>query len=259
MERKAQRGRGRRAHDRPSDLARIVERNIRALEHQRLRREGARPPAARVADAVTRFTGSMPFVYIHLVLFGAWIAVNVGWTPLPRFDPLVRGAGDGGVGGGHLPPSRPSARTECGGGRPGAPTWILQVSLLAENEVTRLIARVTAISREDGRGRGREPRVGRAGPGRPPREGAGADRAVQPRGGAGEAERGAVNGGREKRRTSAGVGGRGAWRGGTHAPSILRGTRASSSVDGIASVAMIRLLPTGACPGRTARTRPAPR
>ncbi len=32
----------------------------------------------RTADSVTRFAGSMQFVYIHLAWFGAWIAINVG-------------------------------------------------------------------------------------------------------------------------------------------------------------------------------------
>ena len=29
----------------------------------------------RVADAITKFAGSMPFVYIHAVLFGVWMLV----------------------------------------------------------------------------------------------------------------------------------------------------------------------------------------
>jgi uncharacterized membrane protein len=30
---------------------------------------------------VTRFTGSVTFVYIHLALFGAWVATNLGLVP----------------------------------------------------------------------------------------------------------------------------------------------------------------------------------
>jgi hypothetical protein len=33
----------------------------------------------KVADAITRFTGSMPFVYLHAVFFGLWILINLGW------------------------------------------------------------------------------------------------------------------------------------------------------------------------------------
>ena len=31
----------------------------------------------------------MIFVYIHLIGFGIWIIVNLGWTPLPTFDPTL--------------------------------------------------------------------------------------------------------------------------------------------------------------------------
>ena len=68
-------------------LARVVERNIEALRARRLADERARSRQEKVADRVSRFTGSMTFVYIHLVLFGAWIAWNVGWLPLRPFDP----------------------------------------------------------------------------------------------------------------------------------------------------------------------------
>jgi uncharacterized membrane protein len=33
----------------------------------------------RIADAITRFAGSMPFVYVHVAWFGLWIAINQGW------------------------------------------------------------------------------------------------------------------------------------------------------------------------------------
>lgn len=41
-----------------------------------------------MAGAITRFTGSMRFVYLHIALFGLWIIVNLGLVPgLPKFDP----------------------------------------------------------------------------------------------------------------------------------------------------------------------------
>ena len=43
---------------------------------------------ARMAGTITRFTGSMPFVLIHLLLYGSWITINLGLAPaIPRFDP----------------------------------------------------------------------------------------------------------------------------------------------------------------------------
>ena len=63
-------------------------RNIDALrERRRAQREGA-GLQERVADAITGFTGSMKFVYLHLALFGGWIALNLGAVPgIKPWDP----------------------------------------------------------------------------------------------------------------------------------------------------------------------------
>ena len=74
-------------HQSGAGLAQVVERNIQALLLHRREQEGTRSGQERTADAITRFTGSMRFVYIHLVLFGFWIVINLGWIPgVPRFD-----------------------------------------------------------------------------------------------------------------------------------------------------------------------------
>src|SRR3569832_785496 len=70
-----------------SSMARIVESNIAALITRRQQEEKARRRQAKIADSVTRITGSMTFVLIHVVGFGLWIGINLGWTPFPRFDP----------------------------------------------------------------------------------------------------------------------------------------------------------------------------
>src|SRR4051812_48539783 len=43
---------------------------------------------ARLADAITRFAGSMPFVYIHAVAFGAWM-LFVEPNPWPTLTLVV--------------------------------------------------------------------------------------------------------------------------------------------------------------------------
>ena len=43
---------------------------------------------AHVADAITRFAGSMPFVYIHAVAFGAWMLL-VESNPWPTLTLVV--------------------------------------------------------------------------------------------------------------------------------------------------------------------------
>ena len=54
--------------------------------------EDKRTPMMKVADWISDFSGSMPFLFIHVVLFAAWIAINVGplarsgvggWDPFP--------------------------------------------------------------------------------------------------------------------------------------------------------------------------------
>jgi uncharacterized membrane protein len=71
----------------PKGLAPVLERNIEALQQRRIREERAASWEERVADAITRFTGSMLFVYIHLVAFGLWIVANLRWVPgFPVWD-----------------------------------------------------------------------------------------------------------------------------------------------------------------------------
>jgi uncharacterized membrane protein len=54
-------------------MAQIVERNIEALVKKRREEEKEKTFEDNLADKVTRFTGSMMFVYIHLTLFAVWI------------------------------------------------------------------------------------------------------------------------------------------------------------------------------------------
>ena len=73
---------------RPEDLSSALRRNIAALEERRRQETASAPMEARIAEAITRFTGSMRFVYVHLALYGAWIAANLGAVPgVPKFDP----------------------------------------------------------------------------------------------------------------------------------------------------------------------------
>lgn len=68
-------------------LAHVVGRNIQALLEVRRQDEQQKSLQDRVADCITRFTGSMTFVYLHLTLFALWIVTNLGWLPIKRFDP----------------------------------------------------------------------------------------------------------------------------------------------------------------------------
>ena len=43
----------------------------------------------RIADAVTRFAGSMPFVYLHIVWFSLWIGLGVESYPYGLLTMIV--------------------------------------------------------------------------------------------------------------------------------------------------------------------------
>jgi uncharacterized membrane protein len=43
----------------------------------------------RIADAITRFAGSMPFVYVHVIWFTAWIALGVERYPFGLLTMIV--------------------------------------------------------------------------------------------------------------------------------------------------------------------------
>ena len=70
-----------------STIIDVVDRNIDALLRRRDTQQQNQPSEQRVADAVTRFTGSMRFVYIHVVAVGTWIVWNLGWVGMRPFDP----------------------------------------------------------------------------------------------------------------------------------------------------------------------------
>jgi uncharacterized membrane protein len=65
-------------------LAPALARNIEALVERRKREAEAASREERAAAAISKFAGSMVFVYIHLAFFGGWIAFNVGLVPVVR-------------------------------------------------------------------------------------------------------------------------------------------------------------------------------
>lgn len=72
-------------------LAHIMERNIRTIMQLRLQMARERHVQDRLADAMTSFSGSMFFVYVHIIWFGAWLLVNTGRVGIAPFDPFPYG------------------------------------------------------------------------------------------------------------------------------------------------------------------------
>jgi uncharacterized membrane protein len=72
-------------------LNRIVERNIHAIIEHRDQSARNRTMQERISDAITNFSGSMIFVVLHILFFGAWFVLNAGWFGLTPFDPFPYG------------------------------------------------------------------------------------------------------------------------------------------------------------------------
>ena len=69
-------------------MARTLRENIDRLKQRADRAARDAPLGDRLAEAITRFAGSMAFVALHALLFGGWIVWNLGWLPgLEPFDP----------------------------------------------------------------------------------------------------------------------------------------------------------------------------
>ena len=58
-----------------------LRRNIEVLRRRREDEEARATGDERLARAITRFSGSMRFVYLHLLIYGGWIVANLGVVP----------------------------------------------------------------------------------------------------------------------------------------------------------------------------------
>jgi uncharacterized membrane protein len=136
----------------PPGMTPVLERNIRSLQLRRQREEATAGWQERTADAITRFTGSMAFVFLHLAAFGFWIVANLGWVPgVPAWDPsFVVLAMIASVEAIFLSTFVLISQNRMAATADKRADLDLQISLLTEHELTRLIALVSALSRHMG-------------------------------------------------------------------------------------------------------------
>jgi uncharacterized membrane protein len=128
-------------------LTQVVERNIHALVERRNREMQARTPQQRLAYVVTAFAGSLPFVCIHIAIVACWVVINLGWTPLEPFDPtFVVLATVASVEAIFLTSFVLITQNQMQADADRRADLDLQVSLLAEHEVTRLISMTRSIA-----------------------------------------------------------------------------------------------------------------
>jgi uncharacterized membrane protein len=128
-------------------MVEIIDRNVEALLRRREQERAATSSQDRVADAISHFAGSMTFVYLHLVLYGGWIVINLGVLPVPKFDPsFVVLAMVASVEAIFISTFVMISQNRMAKVADQRADLDLQISLLAEHEITRLVALVTELA-----------------------------------------------------------------------------------------------------------------
>jgi uncharacterized membrane protein len=132
----------------PSGLNSALTRNIAALQARRRQEDKDATLGDRISAAVTAFTGSLLFVVVHLVILAAWLAVNSGLIPhAPQFDRTFVILGTtASVEAIFLSTFVLISQNRAAAAADRRADLDLQINLLAEHEVTRLISLTSAIA-----------------------------------------------------------------------------------------------------------------
>jgi uncharacterized membrane protein len=130
----------------------VLERNIRIMDLRRRYEAQTASFGEKLADAITRFTGSLTFVYLHLAIFGFWIIANLRWVPgVAPWDPsFVILAMIASVEAIFLSTFVLISQNRMAAAARRRNDLDLQINLLAEHEVTRLITLASAIAEKLG-------------------------------------------------------------------------------------------------------------
>ena len=127
-------------------MSSALRRNIEALRERRTQEKRNASGEEKLADTITAFTGSMRFVYLHLVIYGVWIA----WNLIPgirHFDPsFVILAMEASVEAIFLSTFVLISQNRAQSATDKRDDLDLHINLLAEHELTRLIETVSAIA-----------------------------------------------------------------------------------------------------------------
>jgi uncharacterized membrane protein len=133
------------------EIALVVERNIQTLLARRREEQRRQTREEKVAAWIGRFAGSMQFVYLHLLVFGIWALWNSGLLPVPRFDAsFVKLATFASVEAIFISTFVLITQNRMAAAADRRADLDLQISLLAEHEVTRLVRLVDEIAEQLG-------------------------------------------------------------------------------------------------------------
>jgi uncharacterized membrane protein len=136
----------------PHGLAPVLHRNIQAISDRRRQEDAGATREERLAQAITNFTGSMAFVYLHVALFGFWIVANLKWIPgIPAWDEsFVVLAMIASVEAIFLSTFVLIAQNRMAAAADKRADLNLQIDLLSEHEVTKLVTLVSAMAKQMG-------------------------------------------------------------------------------------------------------------
>ena len=144
---------------RPGDFSTVLDRNIKALRRRREGEEARASTETRVAEGITRFSGSMPFVYLHVVIVALWVAINLEWISfVPVFDKtFVILATVTSVEGIFLSTFVLISQNRAAAAADRRAELDVQVNLLSEHEITRLLQLTVAVAQKLGVDEARDP------------------------------------------------------------------------------------------------------
>jgi uncharacterized membrane protein len=125
----------------------VLERNVRALVEHFAEQERSHSHGERIALSISRFIGSMKFVYLHIVVIALWILGDLGLLPgIPNYDTTFAVLGTvTSIEAIFLATFVVIAQNRMSEEADLRNHLDLQVSLLAEHEVTHILRIVAAI------------------------------------------------------------------------------------------------------------------
>lgn len=131
------------------EMSGVMDRNIKDLIKLRQNEEKQKTLDEHIADKITGFTATMAFVYVHLVIFGLYIVWNAGLTPFKSIDSNFTGLSTiASIEAIFLSTFILIRQKRMNNLADKRANLDLQVSLLAEHEITRLIRLATAIGKK---------------------------------------------------------------------------------------------------------------